>query len=53
MASRPLIGGSLSRPADRFPDIFGRSELLKTYPFYSTPSPRTAHCPNSSSDLHP
>ncbi|KAG1897550.1 major facilitator superfamily domain-containing protein [Suillus fuscotomentosus] len=28
-----LIGGSLSRPADRFPDIFGRSELLKTYPY--------------------
>ncbi|KAG1821648.1 major facilitator superfamily domain-containing protein [Suillus subaureus] len=29
----PLIGGSFSRPADRFPDIFGRSELLKTYPY--------------------
>ncbi|KAG2748796.1 hypothetical protein P692DRAFT_201865928 [Suillus brevipes Sb2] len=29
----PLIGGSLSRPADGFPDIFGRSELLKTYPY--------------------
>ncbi|KAG1901184.1 major facilitator superfamily domain-containing protein [Suillus fuscotomentosus] len=29
----PLIGGSLSRPADRFPGIFGRSELLKTYPY--------------------
>ncbi|KAG2049025.1 MFS multidrug-resistance DHA1 sub-family [Suillus hirtellus] len=29
----PLIGGSLSQPADRFPDIFGRSELLKTYPY--------------------
>jgi MFS family permease len=29
----PLIGGSLSRPADRFPDIFGQSELLKTYPY--------------------
>ncbi|KAG2138611.1 major facilitator superfamily domain-containing protein [Suillus bovinus] len=29
----PLIGGSLSRPADRFPDIFGRSELLKTHPY--------------------
>ncbi|KAG1818713.1 major facilitator superfamily domain-containing protein [Suillus subaureus] len=28
----PLIGGLLFRPADRFPDIFGRSELLKTYP---------------------
>ncbi|KAG1728509.1 major facilitator superfamily domain-containing protein [Suillus paluster] len=29
----PLIGGTLSRPADRFPEIFGRSELLKTYPY--------------------
>ncbi|KAG2063895.1 MFS general substrate transporter [Suillus decipiens] len=25
--------GSFSRPADRFPDIFGGSELLKTYPY--------------------
>ncbi|KAG1858894.1 major facilitator superfamily domain-containing protein [Suillus subluteus] len=29
----PLIGGSLSRPADRSPEIFGRSEFLKTYPY--------------------
>ncbi|KAG1728515.1 MFS multidrug-resistance DHA1 sub-family [Suillus paluster] len=29
----PLVGGFLFRPADRFPDIFGRSELLKTYPY--------------------
>ncbi|KAG2069717.1 MFS multidrug-resistance DHA1 sub-family [Suillus decipiens] len=29
----PIAGGSLSRPADRFPEIFGRSELLKTYPY--------------------
>ncbi|KAG1768477.1 MFS multidrug-resistance DHA1 sub-family [Suillus occidentalis] len=29
----PLIGGSLARPADRFPEIFGQSELLKTYPY--------------------
>ncbi|KAG1848471.1 major facilitator superfamily domain-containing protein [Suillus subluteus] len=28
-----LTGGSLSRPADRFPEIFGQSELLKTYPY--------------------
>ncbi|KAG1901476.1 major facilitator superfamily domain-containing protein [Suillus fuscotomentosus] len=28
-----LIGGLLSRPADRFPNIFGRSELLRTYPY--------------------
>ncbi|KAG1762777.1 MFS multidrug-resistance DHA1 sub-family [Suillus occidentalis] len=30
----PLIGGSLSRPVEGFPDIFGRSELLKTYPYF-------------------
>ncbi|KAG1725313.1 major facilitator superfamily domain-containing protein [Suillus lakei] len=29
----PLVGGSLSRPVGRFPEIFGRSELLKTYPY--------------------
>lgn len=29
----PLIGGSLSRPADRFPDTFGQSQLLKNYPY--------------------
>ncbi|KAG2359973.1 hypothetical protein BDR07DRAFT_1487623 [Suillus spraguei] len=29
----PIAGGSLSRPTDRFPEIFGRSELLKTYPY--------------------
>ncbi|KAG2359964.1 MFS multidrug-resistance DHA1 sub-family [Suillus spraguei] len=29
----PVAGGSLSRPADRFPEIFGRLELLKTYPY--------------------
>ncbi|KAG2338319.1 MFS general substrate transporter [Suillus weaverae] len=29
----PLTGGSLSRPADRFPEIFGRYELLKTHPY--------------------
>ncbi|KAG2146249.1 major facilitator superfamily domain-containing protein [Suillus clintonianus] len=29
----PLVGGSLSRPADRFPGIFGGSELLKTNPY--------------------
>ncbi|KAG1728520.1 uncharacterized protein EDB91DRAFT_855954 [Suillus paluster] len=28
-----FAGGSLSRPADRFPEIFGQSELLKTYPY--------------------
>jgi len=30
----PLIGGGLARPADRFPHIFGRSEFLKTYPYF-------------------
>ncbi|KAG2064027.1 MFS multidrug-resistance DHA1 sub-family [Suillus decipiens] len=29
----PIAGGSLSQPADRFPDIFGCLELLKTYPY--------------------
>lgn len=30
----PLIGGSLSRPADRFPDLFGNVEFFKTYPYF-------------------
>jgi hypothetical protein len=30
----PLIGGSLSRPADRFPNLFGHSQFLKTYPYF-------------------
>ncbi|KAJ8588086.1 MFS multidrug-resistance DHA1 sub-family [Rhizopogon salebrosus TDB-379] len=29
----PVIGGTFSRPADRFPEIFGGLELLKTYPY--------------------
>ncbi|KAG2359965.1 MFS multidrug-resistance DHA1 sub-family [Suillus spraguei] len=29
----PITGGSLSRPVDRFPEIFDHSELLKTYPY--------------------
>ncbi|KAG2069693.1 hypothetical protein BDR04DRAFT_671802 [Suillus decipiens] len=29
----PIAGGMLSQPADRFPEIFGRSELLNTYPY--------------------
>ncbi|KAI9513009.1 MFS general substrate transporter [Russula earlei] len=28
------IGGSLSRPAERFPDTFGNSEFLKKYPYF-------------------
>lgn len=31
---RPMIGGFLSRPATRFPDLFGRSEFLKEYPYF-------------------
>ncbi|KAG1841120.1 major facilitator superfamily domain-containing protein [Suillus subalutaceus] len=30
----PLIGGSLSRPADRFPNIFGHWQFMKTYPYF-------------------
>ncbi|KAG1734162.1 major facilitator superfamily domain-containing protein [Suillus lakei] len=30
----PLIGGRLARPADRFPNIFGRSEFMKSYPYF-------------------
>jgi len=30
----PLIGGSLSWPADRFPNLFGHSQFLKTYPYF-------------------
>ncbi|KAF9244094.1 major facilitator superfamily domain-containing protein [Melanogaster broomeanus] len=30
----PLIGGSLERPADRFPEIFGNSAFLKKYPYF-------------------
>jgi len=29
-----MIGGLLSRPADRFPDLFGESEFLKKYPYF-------------------
>ncbi|KAF8969114.1 member of major facilitator superfamily multidrug-resistance, DHA1 sub-family [Flammula alnicola] len=30
----PIIGGSLSRPADRFPNLFGHNEFLKKYPYF-------------------
>ncbi|KII89810.1 hypothetical protein PLICRDRAFT_39984 [Plicaturopsis crispa FD-325 SS-3] len=30
----PIIGGSLSHPAERFPDIFGHSDFLKKYPYF-------------------
>jgi hypothetical protein len=29
-----MIGGLLSRPADRFPDLFGHNEFLKNYPYF-------------------
>ena len=29
-----MIGGLLSRPADRFPDLFGNSEFLRNYPYF-------------------
>ncbi|KAF8183403.1 member of major facilitator superfamily multidrug-resistance, DHA1 sub-family [Pholiota molesta] len=30
----PIIGGSLARPADRFPSLFGNNEFLKKYPYF-------------------
>ncbi|KAG5653637.1 hypothetical protein H0H81_011739 [Sphagnurus paluster] len=30
----PLIGGYLSRPADRFPSLFGQSAFMKQYPYF-------------------
>ena len=30
----PIIGGMLSRPADRFPELFGENEFLKKYPYF-------------------
>ncbi|KAG0699160.1 major facilitator superfamily domain-containing protein [Suillus ampliporus] len=30
----PLIGGLLSRPVDQFPNVFGQSQFLKTYPYF-------------------
>ena len=30
----PYIGGSLSKPADRFPDVFGGWDFFKTYPYF-------------------
>ncbi len=32
--SSPAIGGTLSHPAERHPDIFGQSEFLKKYPYF-------------------
>ncbi|PPQ81483.1 hypothetical protein CVT24_000729 [Panaeolus cyanescens] len=30
----PMIGGSLARPAERFPHLFGNNEFLKKYPYF-------------------
>ncbi|KAI0749529.1 MFS general substrate transporter [Daedaleopsis nitida] len=30
----PIIGGSLSRPAERYPSVFGGSEFHKKYPYF-------------------
>lgn len=30
----PTIGGSLSRPTERFPDTFGNSQFLRNYPYF-------------------
>lgn len=30
----PIIGGVLSRPAERFPNLFGNSKFLKEYPYF-------------------
>ncbi|KAF9468192.1 major facilitator superfamily domain-containing protein [Collybia nuda] len=34
VAFASLIGGSLSRPAESFPKIFGSNEFLKNYPYF-------------------
>ncbi|KAH0832883.1 major facilitator superfamily domain-containing protein [Lanmaoa asiatica] len=30
----PYVGGSLSKPVDRFPDVFGNWNFFKTYPYF-------------------
>lgn len=30
----PIIGGSLSKPAERFPKWFGNNEFMKAYPYF-------------------
>ena len=32
--SRPLIGGMLERPAEKFPALFGNSSFLQKYPYF-------------------
>ncbi|KAF8207059.1 major facilitator superfamily multidrug-resistance, DHA1 sub-family [Mycena galopus ATCC 62051] len=30
----PIIGGSLARPAERFPELFGNNQFLRKYPYF-------------------
>ncbi|KAJ6577481.1 MFS general substrate transporter [Mycena capillaripes] len=30
----PIIGGSLARPAERFPTLFGKNQFLRAYPYF-------------------
>ncbi|KAJ7690131.1 major facilitator superfamily domain-containing protein [Mycena rosella] len=30
----PIIGGSLARPAERFPSVFGNNTFLRAYPYF-------------------
>ncbi|KAJ7881005.1 member of major facilitator superfamily multidrug-resistance, DHA1 sub-family [Mycena olivaceomarginata] len=30
----PIIGGSLARPAERFPELFGDNQFLRKYPYF-------------------
>jgi hypothetical protein len=32
--NRPIIGGALSRPAERFPNVFGNIKFFKEYPYF-------------------
>lgn len=32
--ARPVIGGVFSRPAERWPDTFGKFAFLREYPFF-------------------
>ncbi|KAF9037054.1 major facilitator superfamily domain-containing protein [Panaeolus papilionaceus] len=34
IALGPMIGGSLARPAERFPDLFGNSDFHKKHPYF-------------------
>jgi MFS family permease len=40
----PLIGGSLAKPAEQFPHIFGRMLLFKEYPYFLPCAIAAAFC---------